>query len=305
MINLKDKNLYYVGGCVRDEIIGVPSYDIDLCYEGNAIKFAENLNVIKTNTAFGTVRIDYDGQIVDIASTREECYPKPGHLPEVTNIGCPLEKDLLRRDFTINAIAKNTVSGEYSDFLGGLDDIKQKTLRVLHKNSFKDDPTRIIRGLKFSVRFGFDMEKETLNLQNEYLQNINYDMSYHRIKKELTETFNLNIGAAFDKFKNQGIYKLLGKNQEVPEIEGSVIEQGVNRGINRGVNKGVNKGISPGVAEFPVWIVYMSFFDLSALPLTRAEKRILECSEKLKTQPVKHDTPEASRIIYELKKEML
>ena len=70
-----------------------------------------------------------------------------------------------------------------------MNDLENKKLRVLHDESFIDDPTRIIRGLKFAVRFGFELEEHTKKLQDEYLANINYDMSYKRVKKELIETF--------------------------------------------------------------------------------------------------------------------
>ena len=285
MVKFKDKNLYYVGGVVRDEILGIPSFDTDFCYVGNAIAFAEKsgLNIIKRNPDFGTVRVLYDDREIDIASTREETYTKPGHLPVVKNIGCSLDMDLKRRDFTVNAMAKNTVSEELIDYFGGLEDIKNKKLRVLHDNSFKDDPTRIIRGLKFSVRFGFELEEETKKLQDNYLNSINYDMSYHRIKKELVETFNLNKGKAFDMFVSQGIYKLLGENQIKPAIKGVDIEHAINE-----------KPLAQA------WLVYMSFFNLSNIPLTRAEKRIVEWVKKLEDQSPTNNTPPESVFIHNI-----
>lgn len=286
MSELKDKNLYYVGGVVRDEILGVQSFDTDFCYEGDAISFAENagLNIIKRNPDFGTVRVLFDGKEIDIASTRKETYPQAGHLPEVTDIGCELKEDLKRRDFTINALAKNTLTGEISDYFNGLEDLKSKTLRVLHDNSFIDDPTRIIRALKFSVRFDFDLDEKTKKLQEEYLNNINYDMSYHRVKKELIETFNLNNSEAFDKFIKDGIYKLLGKNQNAPKISGKKIRDAINN----------HKISNP-------WIIYMGFFDLSKLALTRKEKKIIEWAEKLETQSPTNNTPMESIVIHTLK----
>ena len=193
IINLKDKNLYYIGGVVRDELLGRKSIDIDITYVGNAIEFAKtipNAEILQINEPFGTVRIKLDGEEIDIASTRCETYPKKGHLPIVKNIGCSLKEDILRRDFTINALAKSTLTSEIIDYTTGLEDIKTKTLKVLHDNSFIDDPTRIVRALKFAVRFGFDLDEHTKKLQNDYLKNINYDMSYKRLKKELIETFN-------------------------------------------------------------------------------------------------------------------
>lgn len=267
-LDLKDKNLYYVGGVVRDEILNIPSLDVDFCYVGNAIEFTKNMNVIKTNPDFGTVRIMCEGQEIDIASTREECYPKCGHLPLVTKIGCPLKDDLKRRDFTINALAKNTLTGELVDYFNGVDDIKEKKLKVLHKDSFKEDPSRIIRGLKFSVRFDFEPDETTQNLQKEYLDYINYDMSYHRIKKELKETFNLNKPLAYKRFIEQGIYKLLGKNQTVPELKA---EQ------------------KKFVEEFKpkyIWLIYLGAFNLENLDLTVEEADIVNSYNLIKQKTV-------------------
>ena len=177
IINLQDKNLYFIGGIVRDKILGKESFDVDVTYVGNAIEFAKtipNAEILQVNEPFGTVRIKLNEQEIDIASTRSESYPQKGHLPIVQNIGCPLKEDVLRRDFTINAMAKSTLTGEIIDYTNGLNDIKTKTLRILHDKSFIDDPTRIVRGLKFSVRFGFKLDKHTKKLQDEYLNNINY-----------------------------------------------------------------------------------------------------------------------------------
>lgn len=289
-MEIKSKNLYYVGGVVRDELLGLESPDIDYCYEGDAIKFAQRKfgkntdAIIKTNQAFGTVNININGDKIDIASTREEKYPRKGHLPQVYNIGCPLIDDLKRRDFTINAMAKNTASkNKIIDYFGGREDLDNGLLRVLHKESFIDDPTRIVRGLKFAVRFGFELEAETKRLQDEYLENINYDMSYHRLKKELVETFSLNKQEAYDMFISQGIYKLLGPNQKVPEI---------------------NTSIKKLIDEYPCkysWLIYLTQFDLSNLELTRYEKKILEWAKRLQTEEPNNNTPFESILIHRLR----
>ena len=282
-MNLKDKNLYYVGGVVRDKFLGLASLDVDYTYVGNAIEFAQTRNVIKENKAFGTVRIlGEDNKEIDIASTRKEIYPRAGHLPKVVQIGCPLEEDLIRRDFTINAMACNTLDNKIVDPFGGQADIADKKLRVLHENSFKDDPTRIIRGLKFSVRFGFDLDENTKLLQDQYLASINYDMCYHRIKKELKETFNLNSKKAYDIFVGSGIYKLLGENQGVSSL-------------NLDIEQFLNNYSSPHI-----WLIYLGCFDLSKFELTRAEKRILEWFERLKTQQPTNNTPEESILMHKI-----
>ena len=216
IINLKDtqNRLFYIGGVVRDELLGIASFDVDLTYVGDAIEYAktlENVEILKVNEPFGTVRIKVEGEEIDLASTRSEFYPKNGHLPVVCELGCELKKDVQRRDFTINAMAKSFTTGEIVDYTGGLADLRDKKLRGLHDKSFIEDPTRILRGLKFSVRFGFELEPHTQSLQENYLENVNYDMSFKRVKKEIKETFNLNSNLAFEKFKNEGIYRLISQ----------------------------------------------------------------------------------------------
>ena len=266
IINIQDKNLFFIGGVVRDELLGKESFDIDLTYQGDAIEFAKTIDsaeIIQINEPFGTVRIKLNNKEIDIASTRNEIYPQKGHLPEINSIGCSLKDDILRRDFTINALAKSTLNGEIIDYTCGLEDIKNKTLRILHDESFIDDPTRIVRGLKFAIRFGFELDEHTKKLQDNYLENINYDMSFKRLKKELIETFNLNSTEAFNRFIEQGIYKLIApQNFELPKIN---LEQLINK-------------YSPE----NIWIIYIGLLpDVSNLPLTKTEKTIVEDYKKL------------------------
>lgn len=277
IINIKDTSnkLFYIGGVVRDELLGRESFDIDITYVGNAIEYCGRFGeVIQENPDFGTVRVNVGGREVDFASTRSESYPRKGHLPVVDKIGCSLREDVMRRDFTINALAKSVTTREIIDYTGGLEDLKNKKLRVLHDESFIDDPTRIIRGLKFSARFGFDLDEHTRKLQEDYLENINYDMSYKRVKKELIETFNLNSQIAFEKFINEKIYKLVTPNAvEMPSVN---IEKLVN---DYYYPSSAFQAPSPAIGEKAVyiWLVYVGVLgDLSRLPLTKIEQKILD-----------------------------
>ncbi|MBR2526020.1 CCA tRNA nucleotidyltransferase, partial [bacterium] len=211
----KSDKLFFVGGFVRDELLGIKSHDIDLTYVGNAVEFAKTLDyeITQINEEFGSVHLKIGSKTFDITSTRTENYPQKGHLPVVDKIGCSLKEDVKRRDFTVNAIAKNCQSGEIVDYVGGREDLKNKKLRVLHDKSFIDDPTRIIRGLKFSVRFGFEPEEHTKNLQEDYLKHVNYDISFKRLKDELKDAFNINKQEVLDKFKEQKMYRLLSDKQ--------------------------------------------------------------------------------------------
>ena len=280
IINIKDTSnkLFFIGGVVRDELLGRESFDIDITYVGNAIDYCSKFGeVIQVNPDFGTVRVNIGGREVDFASTRSESYPRKGHLPVVEKIGCTLKEDVMRRDFTVNALAKSVTTGEIVDYTGGLEDLKNKKLRVLHDGSFIDDPTRIIRALKFSVRFGFDLDEHTRKLQEDYLANINYDMSYKRVKKELIETFNHRFSPssafqapspaigekgiyqlAFEKFINEKIYKLVTPNEvELPSVN-----------IEKLINKYEPENI---------WLIYVGVLrDLSRLPLTKIEQKILD-----------------------------
>lgn len=281
-INDNSNKLFYIGGVVRDELLGRESLDVDITYVGNAIEYCSKFGeVVQVNPDFGTVRVaipfhpspcttsptvEASGEVtVDFASTRSESYPQKGHLPVVEKIGCSLKEDVMRRDFTINALAKSVTTGEIVDYVGGLEDLKNKKLRVLHDESFIDDPTRIIRGLKFATRFGFELEEHTKKLQDEYLANINYDMSYKRVKKELIETFSLNSQSAFQKFIDQKIYKLVTPNDvEIPKVN---------------VEKFINKYLADQLSSCPaaIWLVYVGILgDLSRLPLTKFEQKILD-----------------------------
>lgn len=289
IINIKDteNKLYYVGGVVRDELLGIKSFDIDMVYNGDAIEFANNeilrQDILQINEPFGTVRVKIDGREVDIASTREEVYERKGHLPTVTKIGCSLKEDSLRRDFTINALYKSVSTGEIIDPTGGLEDLKHKKIKVLHDKSFIDDPTRILRALKFSVRFGFELDEHTKKLQDEYLNNINYDMCYKRIKKELIETFNLNSQKAFEKFINDRIYKLVTERDvTLPQvnIEKILSAYSVIAGLNpQSHSNNTNAAVyqTENNAKINLWLIYVGILgDLSRLPLTGNEQKILD-----------------------------
>lgn len=281
-INDNSNKLFYIGGVVRDELLGRESLDVDITYVGNAIEYCSKFGeVVQVNPDFGTVRVaipshpspcttsptvEASGEVtVDFASTRSESYPQKGHLPVVEKIGCSLKEDVMRRDFTINALAKSVTTGEIVDYVGGLEDLKNKKLRVLHDESFIDDPTRIIRGLKFATRFGFELEEHTKKLQDEYLANINYDMSYKRVKKELIETFSLNSQSAFQKFIDQKIYKLVTPNDvEIPKVN---VENLVTTYL----------ADQPSSCPAAIWLVYVGILgDLSRLPLTKFEQKILD-----------------------------
>ena len=159
--------VWWVGGGVRDRLRGDASADIDLVVEGELDLFLPALAEVselevETRTRFETTKIRVDGRRADLARSRREIYSAPGALPRVS--AASIEDDLARRDFSINAMALAVTAPAQTRFLdpfGGQADLGKGQLRILHTSSFADDPTRILRGIDFAARFGFDFDAAT------------------------------------------------------------------------------------------------------------------------------------------------
>lgn len=162
-------SVYIVGGFVRDLLLKVPTQDLDFVVEGDGHAFAKALfksldeGQLVLHEQFGTARIEFpDGSHLDVAKSRWEYYAFPGALPQVEE--SRLRDDMFRRDFTINAMAiaiNSTRYGELIDYYGGLRDLKQGEIRFLHNLSFIEDPTRILRAVRFAGRYDFKIANET------------------------------------------------------------------------------------------------------------------------------------------------
>ncbi|HAH31454.1 MAG TPA: hypothetical protein DCL44_03965 [Elusimicrobia bacterium] len=186
--------LYAVGGCARDWLLGFKSADIDfLCgaepmalVDGVTRKFGGSFTNFKR---FLTTRLFLaDGRRLDFAVFRKESYSKPAALPVVSPAASASE-DLIRRDFACNALAVSLLPasfGEVLDPYGGANDIKLGVLRILHKRSFLDDPTRIYRAARFVGRFGWKLGADTHRLALEALGGgLPAQLSRERLRNEL------------------------------------------------------------------------------------------------------------------------
>jgi tRNA nucleotidyltransferase (CCA-adding enzyme) len=158
--------VYLVGGAVRDVLLGGAPIDLDFVVEGDAAAFASSLGGrLRVHDRFGTSSVLLDGYTYDIARSRRETYARPGALPDVEPAS--LAEDLLRRDFTVNAIAiglTGEAAGELDAAPQALEDLEARRLRVLHDRSFIDDPTRMFRLARYAARLGFDVEPHTREL---------------------------------------------------------------------------------------------------------------------------------------------
>jgi len=155
---------YLVGGAVRDLLLGRRPRELDVVVEGEAASLAASLGAEPVeHRRFGTALVELPGGArIDVAGARRERYTAPGALPEVEP--APLAEDLLRRDFTVNAIALALAGerrGELRAAANALEDLGGGRLRVLHEDSFRDDPTRLLRLARYRARLGFEIEAET------------------------------------------------------------------------------------------------------------------------------------------------
>lgn len=214
-------NIFLIGGIVRDLIMNNKIKDIDISVEGDAIDFAQLLvtrdccKIIQIQEKLRTAKVCFSSGIeIDFASTREETYLKSGVLPVAHNFGCLLEKDVKRRDFTINTLAMvlcGTNKYNLVDYYGGYQDILDKKIKVLHEKSFIDDPSRIIRTLKFKERFDFDIDEQTQNLMDYYLKNPDVEMPLERVKSELKQYFSIEKINIYSELVKLKAYKLVSK----------------------------------------------------------------------------------------------
>ncbi|MBN2046544.1 MAG: CBS domain-containing protein [Anaerolineaceae bacterium] len=210
--------VYVVGGFVRDLILGTPSLDLDMVVEGNAIHLAHHLaneygGRVVTHRQFGTAKWileEAGGNLkeafkengtpfeayefpdsLDLITARTEFYEYPTALPTVKQSSINL--DLFRRDFTINTMAvrlDHPYYGDMYDYWGGLNDLHKGLIRVLHSLSFVDDPTRLMRAVRFEQRFGFQIETRTEGLMRgayHLLSRVSGDRIRHELNLILAE----------------------------------------------------------------------------------------------------------------------
>lgn len=190
------QSIYLIGGIVRDILLGRENDDIDLVVEGDAISFSEHLvskmgGEVIPHEEFGTANWYHpSGLRIDLTSARLEYYEHPAALPHVELT--TLKEDLYRRDFSINAMAiciNKEKFGQLVDPFQGYNDLKDKTIRILHNLSFVEDPTRILRAIRFEVRFQFLMDEQTRKLALTSIEKIKA-LSRERIKHELEKLFH-------------------------------------------------------------------------------------------------------------------
>ena len=235
----KDVKVAFVGGYVRDLLIKrfhsndiFKNLDYDLIIEGSSLSLAKFIKkniknvkicLIKEFELYNTVEINIDNIKIDIASAREEKYLSPGLNPSVSDSS--IEDDLKRRDFSINSVAYEISQNKIYDPFNGISHIKRKELNLLHKDSIRDDPSRLLRCAKYATRLGFNISKESLYQAQRVLNNWpwkytknNYGFKFPpgisiRIRMELTEILKYdNFTEIIRTLSEWRVLSLLDKN---------------------------------------------------------------------------------------------
>jgi len=218
-----DSSVYCVGGFVRDLFLEVANFDVDLVVEGNgeemARKLAERLGGkarIHERFRTGVIMLP-DGNKIDVATARTEYYEFPAALPKVERSS--IREDLYRRDFTINTLAINLQPdhfGDLIDYFGGRKDLEEGYIRILYNLSFVEDPTRILRAIRFEQRYQFSIETDTLRFARDAIErHLLGKLSYKRILNELILILNeKDPGPALDRLKEIGVWQYV-----LPEVQ--------------------------------------------------------------------------------------
>ena len=188
--------LYLVGGPVRDLLLGNIIHDLDFLIDGEIDSFIHEFSKVInsqpiSSSQFKTFKYRIGDNEIDIALARTEVYPFPGSLPNIKPSN--IHEDLYRRDFTINAIALQLFPkpSKLIDPVNGIEELKNKRIKIIHEKSFQDDPTRIFRAIRYSSRFNFPIEQKTIDLIHQDMNFIS-SLSGKRILNELIKYLSEN-----------------------------------------------------------------------------------------------------------------
>jgi tRNA nucleotidyltransferase (CCA-adding enzyme) len=208
---------YLVGGAVRDLLRGAEPVDVDVAVEGDARSAARAIagrlgSEAREYERFGTATVETPQRTYNLAGTRQEVYEAPGELPTVSPAS--LDEDLRRRDFSINAMAIGLTGddlGHLYDPTGGKPDLQAGAIRVLHERSFLDDPTRLLRAIRYATRLGFDLDPETERLAREAVAGDALStVSGARIRDELMDLLReTDAPAAIERMRDLEIHSAL------------------------------------------------------------------------------------------------
>jgi len=227
----RDSHAYLVGGSVRDLLLERDHDDVDIVVEGDGLGLAQDVSrtiggELTRHHAFRTATVAAPSGL-RVATARKEEYARAGQLPQV--VAGTLDDDLQRRDFTINTIAVALDADDWGrliDPLGGRDDLAAGRIKVMHPRSFTDDPTRVLRALRFALRFGYTLDDETAGWLREavtggYLERVSGD----RVRKELRLAFSESPLEAPERLLAEGVLGAIDAGLGAPQEALSYLQE--------------------------------------------------------------------------------
>ncbi len=247
-----DARVAFVGGYIRDLLITKfhkenfsNPIDIDIVIEGSSISLAKYIKknisnveicLIKEFDLYNTVELNINDLKIDIASARTEIYRSPGLNPIVTET--TIEKDLKRRDFTINTIAFEVSTKKIYDLYKGISHIKSKQLYLLHEKSIQDDPSRLIRCAKYATRLGFDISENTLKQCQKTLHKWPWESIHNQDKIIFPPAVSIRVRMELSEiYKYDNLTEIISKLYEwkvISILNGSInVDNKFLRGLNR------------------------------------------------------------------------
>jgi poly(A) polymerase len=180
--------VYYVGGYVRDRLLGRASVDIDLCTDAPPARLLDLFpGAPQVGAHFGVVLVRREAAEVQVATFRSDHSYGDGRRPEAVSFEIDPRQDVLRRDFTINALLEDPFSGEIVDYTGGRADLEARLIRAIGdpRQRFAEDHLRLLRAVRFAARLGFEIEAGTLAAMREMAPAI-HRIAPERVRDELT-----------------------------------------------------------------------------------------------------------------------
>ena len=229
-----DMNIYLTGGALRDLLTGFPIRDVDLTVQGNPLKLQKELEKAGASVAgieedTKALHLLMPGNVrAELSMARAETYEKPGKPPKIEP--ATINEDLRRRDFTVNAMALSLNPGSkglLADPFNGVADAELKVLRILHNYAFYEEPSRLLRAIRFSSRFHWPLEERTqarydAAKENAYIDYINKDAVGYELEQVAREDNPIEIMRALEK---EGWLKVLHNGWTVSKLESPELTQ--------------------------------------------------------------------------------
>ncbi|MBI4891413.1 MAG: CCA tRNA nucleotidyltransferase [Acidobacteria bacterium] len=180
--------VFLVGGCVRDRLLRLPIHDRDLATSATPPDLLQLFpDAVLVGAHFGVILLRRDGEEVQIATYRSEGGYRDGRHPEEVQFEKDVREDLRRRDFTINALLEDPVTGEITDLVGGRQDLHRRLIRAIGDPGarFAEDYLRLLRAVRFAARLGFHIEPHTMDAMRRHAAGVR-EISPERVRDEIS-----------------------------------------------------------------------------------------------------------------------